>query len=75
MHIIDYFLHILHPSTNISGPFTEDMFKYSPSVILHDDMLEGFLDEGWGRTKDGIGNGLLKCLLHCDVSLRGFVMK
>ena len=38
--------------------FLEDMFKHSPSVILRDDMLEVFVEEGCGRTKDGIGNGL-----------------
>ena len=48
------------------------MFKHSTSVILRDDVLEVFLGS---RTKDSIGDGLVKCLGHDDVSLTGFVME
>ena len=53
----------------------EDTFKHSLSVILPDDMLEGFVGEGYGRTNDGIGNGLRKCPGYDDVSLIGFVVE
>ena len=36
------------------------MLKNSPSIILFDDLLGGFVGEGCGRTKDGVGNGLGK---------------
>ena len=51
------------------------MFNYYPSVILRDDVLEGFLGKGCGRTNCGVGNGLGKCSGHDDVSLTGFVVE
>ena len=43
------------------GYFAEYMFKHSTSVIFCDDVLEGFLGQGCGRTKGGVGNILGKC--------------
>ena len=44
----------------MSGSFVDYMLKNSPSIILSDDLLGGFVDEVCGRTKDGVGNGLGK---------------
>ena len=51
------------------------MFNHSPSVILLDDVLEGFVDKGCSRNKDDIGNGLGNCSGHDDVILTGFVIE
>ena len=53
----------------------EEMFNNYPSAILRDDMLEGFVGKGCGRTKYGVGNGLVKCPGHDGGSLTVFVME
>ena len=40
------FMKILHLTTEMRGPFVEDILKHSPSVIFHDDMLEGLVGKG-----------------------------
>ena len=40
--------------------FAEDMFEHSTDIILCDEMLEGFVDEGCIRAKDGVGVGFGK---------------
>ena len=42
------------------GYFAEDMIKHSPDVILHDDMLKGFVGGGCGGTEYGVGDGIGK---------------
>ena len=69
------FLNILRLTTKITGSFVEDMFENSPDVILRDDVLEEFLGKGCGGTKDGVENGIEKCLGHYGVGLSGFVME
>ena len=64
------FWNILRLTTNMRESFVEDMFKHSPSIILSDVVLEGFVGQGYGRTKYGIGNGRGKCSGHDDVSLK-----
>ena len=54
------FLRILRLNTKMSGSFVDYMLKNSPSKILFDDLLGGFVGEGCGRTKDGLGDGLGK---------------
>ena len=56
-------------TTNMRGSFSEDMLRHSTSVILRDDMLEVFVGQGCGSTKDGIGNGLGKCSVNDDLIL------
>ena len=70
-----YFLQILHLTTKMWVYFADDMFKYSPYLILHDYVQEIFLDEGYGRTNDGVGDGLGKFLVNYDIILTGFVME
>ena len=53
----------------------EDMFKYSPSAILRDDVLESFVGEGCISTKGGIGHVLGVKLGQDDVSLTGFAVE
>ena len=51
------------------------MFKYSPSIILRNYLLEVFVGEGCGRKKDGVGDCLGKLLGHDDVILTGFFIE
>ena len=51
------------------------MFKHYPSVILRDDVLEGFVGKVCIGTKDVIGCGLGKCSVNYNVGLAGFVME
>ena len=57
-HIIDLFLHILRLTTNMMRYFVKDMFKKYPSIVICDDVLEGFVWEGCGRTKYGVVDSL-----------------
>ena len=69
------FLLILRLTTKMKGYFTEDMFKHYPYVILRYDVLDGVVGKGCGRTKYGVGNGLVKCPGHDGGSLTVFVME
>ena len=53
----------------------EDMFNHYPDVILSDGVLEGFVGEGCGGTKDGVGNGFGNCSVNYGVGLTGFFME
>ena len=57
------------------GYFAEDMIKHYPAVILHDDMLKGFVGGGCGGTEYGVGDGIGKLLGYYDVGLSGFVIE
>ena len=75
LQIIDLFLHILLLTTKMRVSFAEEMFKNYPSIILCDDVLEGFVGKGCGMTKDGVGNDLDRCLGYYDVGLTGFFIE
>ena len=53
----------------------EDTLNHYLSLIIRDDVLGRFVGEGFGRTKDGIGDGLGNFSGHDDVSLTGFFME
>ena len=55
--------------------FAESVFKHYPYVILHDDMLERFLGNGYSGANYGVGDGLGKFSLQHDVGLAGFLCK
>ena len=69
------FLHFLNLTTKIKGVFLEDTLNHYLSLIIRDDVLGRFVGEGFGRTKDGIGDGLGNFSGHDDVSLTGFFME
>ena len=51
------------------------MSKHSPSLILHDDVLDVFLGKGCVRNKYDTGNRLGKFSGNYDVSLTGFALE
>ena len=53
----------------------EDMLNNYPSIILRDDVVEGFVVEGCFRTKDGVGNGFGRCSVNDNVGLNEFLME
>ena len=73
-YIIDLCLHILRLTTNVRGSFAEDMFNYSPDIILRDDVLEGFLVKGCSRTKYCVGSGIGNFRVHDDVDFTAFAV-
>ena len=52
------------------GYFPSDMFKNYSTVILHDDVLEGFVGKGYSSTNDSVWDVLVKFSVHCDVGLQ-----
>ena len=42
------------------GYFAEYMFEHYPDAILRGGVLEGYVGKGCDRTKDRVGNGLVK---------------
>ena len=73
-YIIDLCLHILRLTTNVRGSFAEDMFNYSPDIILRDDVLEGFVVKGCSGPNNVVGGGLGKFPGHDDLGFSGFLM-
>ena len=68
------FLNILRLTTEIRGPFAEDMFEHFP-YFLRDDTLEGLVGKGCSGAEGGVGGVLGKCSVHYDIGLEGFVME